>query len=171
MARFLLNEKFPVSRKGPRLLLALAFLGGLLVGAYVHIAAEYDTVSWMRGALDGHVSIVGLLSVIFLPFLFSAFAVYASQRWLLVPIAFCKAVSFAQSACGISVAFGSAGWLLRFLLMFTDILTLPLLVLFWLRYCGGGQKLKWFSVFPYLCAAASIGSVDFFMISPFLSGL
>ena len=171
MARFLLHENTHRSRRPAVFLLALAFLSGLLVGCVIQLSAEFDSLSWMRGMADAPVTIVGLLSVVFLPFLFSAFAVYASQRWLLFPIAFCKALSFALAACGISIAYGSAGWLMRFLLMFTDILSLPLLAFFWLRYSGGGRRLSLYSVFTYFAAAACIGSIDFFVISPFLAGL
>ena len=171
MARFLLHDISHKSRRVAVLFLAFAFISGLLMGCVIQLSAEFDSYSWMRGTPDAPVSIVGLLSVILLPFLFSAFAVYSSQRWLLIPIAFCKALSFALVACGIGAAYGSAGWLMRILLMFTDIFSLPLLVLFWVRYCGGERRLTLHSVFTYFTAAACIGSIDFFVISPFLAGL
>lgn len=171
MARFLLHHNSLVSRKAYVFFLASTFLSGLLVGCFARTSAEVDSVSWMRGVLDAPVSIVGLLSVIFLPFLFSAFAVYTSQHWLLAPIAFWKALSFALAAGWIGAAFGSAGWLMRILLMFTDICSMPLLILFWLRYGCRERQPKLLSVLNFLGAAICIGSIDFFMISPILSGL
>ena len=171
MARFLLHEGASVSRRAPLVLLALAFLAGLLVGCFFHTPAELDSVSWMRRVAEAPVSVVSLLSVTLLPFLFSAFAVYVSQYWLLVPIAFWKAMSFSRVACWITAAYGSAGWLMRFLLMFTDLFTLPLLVLFWLRYGGKGRRLTALSALLYCMVAVAIGSIDFWIISPFLAGL
>lgn len=68
-------------------------------------------------------------------------------------------------------AYGSAGWLVRWLLMFSDILTLPLLCLFWLRAFSHERSQS-------LCFAAAvgviavfIGSLDYTVVSPFAAML
>lgn len=170
MARFL-HHDFPAWwRKGYPVLLAFGFMLGLFAGCLIFFSAESESASWMRAAADSRVSIVGLLSVILLPFLFSAFAVFIGQPWLLLPMAFCKAVSFSMVSLGLMVSFGSAGWLMRILLMFPDLLTLPLLFFFWLR-CASGEGLKVWSCLGCLMVALAIGSMDFYIISPFLAGL
>ena len=158
------------NRKVSTIILAFCWCAGLLTGCFLANHAGNIHSSMMRRAVSCPVSIASLV-VLLLPFLFSAFAVYVSQYWLLVPIVFWKAMSFSRVACWITAAYGSAGWLMRFLLMFTDLFTLPLLVLFWLRYGGKGRRLTALSALAYCAAAVSIGSVDFWIISPFLAGL
>ena len=171
MARFL-HHDFPLWwRKGSTVFLASCFASGLAAGCMAFFSAECETASLMRAAADSRVSIVGLLSVIFLPFLFSAFAVYLRQPWWLLPIAFCKAFSFALVFLGITAAYGSAGWLMRLLLMFSDLWTLPLLCYFWLRYATGERRLALRVIPSYLCAVLLIAIIDHCLISPFLANL
>lgn len=171
MARFLRYDFSPDPRKAGLWILAFAFAAGLVAGSVLYTSADIGSLSWMRGAAGSTVSIVGLLSVILLPFLFSAAAVFVNRIWLLIPVAFCKALSFIQVALGISMAYGSAGWLMRFLLMFADILCLPLLVFFWIHYGWGRKKMSCWTVLCFLVIAAAIGCFDFCVISPILVGL
>lgn len=171
MARFL-HHDFPTWwRKCCTAFLASSWLLGLIVGCLIFYAAGYECVSWMRAAADSRVSIVGLLSVIILPFLFSAFAVYISHSWLLLIVAFGKAVSFSLVSLGILISFGSAGWLMRFLLMFSDLCALPLLFLFWMRFISGERRITLRSGLLFSAAGLVIGSIDFYLISPILAGL
>lgn len=171
MARFL-HHDFPAWwRRGAAALLALSFVLGLVLGALLFLSAENDSTSLMRMAKNGPVSIVGLLSVSFLPFLISAFAVYVSQPWLLPVIALCKGASFSLVSLGVTAAYGSAGWLMRLLLMFSDLCALPLLLFFWLRYISGERRFTAWSACRYLAALLTVGSIDYCLISPFLAGL
>ena len=124
----------------------------------------------MRAAVYSRVSISGLLSAMLLPLLFSAFAVYISNTWLLIPIAFSKAFAFAFLGIGILVSFGSAGWLVRLLLMFGDIVMLPVLWWYWQKALTARQN-----PLPHCAAAAAfallIGGLDYCVISPFLANL
>lgn len=125
----------------------------------------------MRAAANGRVSITGLLSAFLLPLLFSAFAVYISQPWLLVPVAFGKAFSFSYLAFGVTLAFGSAGWLVRSLLMFSDCLTLPLLWWFWLCCIRASDRDALRSFLVTCTAALMIGCLDYGAVSPLLRNL
>ncbi len=171
MARFLHYDFAVNSRKVWQWLLAFAFAAGLAAGSILYLSAEFKSVSWMRGAADSPVSIVGLLGVILLPFLFSAAAVFLNRDWLLIPIAFLKALSFVQVSLGISQAYGSAGWLMRFLLMFADSISLPVLVYFWICFGFSGKKLSGWRFLCFIAAAACIGCFDFCVISPFAANL
>jgi hypothetical protein len=127
--------------------------------------------SLMREAFIRPVSIVSLAITVFLPLLISAFAVFTSRLWVLYPLAFYKAFVFSFSAYGALIAFGSAGWLIRFLLLFSDFLLLPVLYFFWHRQISGsGKKFKSDFTVCSLIAAAVCG-LDLTVISQFLSGL
>ena len=157
--------------KEPAVNLACSFLAGLLFGACASIAASDTLFPMMRAVAFGCVSIFGLLSAILLPLLFSAFAVYIGQRWLIFLIAFVKAFLFAFLGIGIMNAFGSAGWLVRWLLMFSDSFTLPLLWWFWLRAFSDRRTTSLRFAALIAAAAIIIGSFDYTVVSPFAAML
>ena len=159
------------SCKEPSIHLACSFLAGLLSGACVSIAASKSLLPMMLAAANSCVSISGLLSAMLLPLLFSAFAVYIRQNWLLIPIAFVKAFLFAFLGIGVMSAFGNAGWLVRWLLMFSDSLTLPLLWWFWLRAFSSGRTDALRFAALVAVAAVLIGSLDYSVVSPFAAML
>lgn len=156
--------------KKPIFILACAWFLGLFSGVLFSMSASDSLGSTMRAAAGGCVSISGLLSAILLPLLFSAFAVYIFKPTLLIPIAFLKAFVFAFLGVGILGAYGSAGWLIRLLLMFSDILMLPLLWWYWLR-AFSGPKRRVFDTSVAAVYALLVGSIDYCVISPFLANL
>lgn len=171
MDRFLHLNLPAWQRKGPGSLLACAWLLGLVSGAVLSIFAGDPLFSMMRAAASSCVSIPGLLSATLLPLLFSAFAVYISKPWLLIPIAFGKAFLFSYLSVGVMIAFGSAGWLIWWLLMFSDSCSLPLLWWFWLKAVSQPRGSLIRRTGFALAAAAVIGSVDYCIVSPFLADL
>lgn len=159
------------SCKEPSIYLACSFLTGLISGACIAAAASSSLFPTMRAATPGCVSISGLLLATLLPLLFSAFAVYIRQKWLLIPIAFSKAFLFAFLGVAFMSAFGSAGWLVRWLLMFSDILTLPLLCFFWLRAFSQERSQSLCFAVAVGVIAVFIGSLDYTVVSPFAAML
>ena len=171
MARFLHHEFFCARRKRNLWVLASVWVLGLGSGIWAFAYAGSSLLPLMRSTLSGTVSIVSLLCVTGLPFLFSAFAVFISCHWLIFPIAFCKGFCFSFAATGLLQAFGSAGWLIRPLLCFADSVSMPLLYWFWLS-CFRTDDRLWR---PRAVLAAALllllGSVDYCLISPFLADL
>lgn len=169
MDRFL-NFNLPTLRcKGPKVLLACAWFLGLVTGILFSISASDSLFPTMRAAVSGCVSISGLLSAMLLPLLFSAFAVYISQPLLLIPIAFLKALIFSFLGMSIMAAYGSAGWLVRFLLMFSDCMMLPFLWWYWLQAISCPRRAAVRNTALVFVIAVMIGSFDYCVISPFLA--
>lgn len=166
MARFLHHIFSGLQRKADTVFLALFWSAGLFAGCVFYRNTGDSTVSLMCGALNGAVSIVSLLSVILLPFLLSAFAVYLSRPSFLFLIAFAKAFSLAFVSAGLLSAFGSAGWLARLLLMFSDCCTVPLLWLYWLRYSGKSRKFSPKGTCGTILLVCLVGIFDFYYVSP-----
>lgn len=168
MARFLHHDFQRIRRRTNWLSLAFFFVLGLFSGGYLFLRADDSFAFLMCRALSGRVSIVGLASVSVLPFLFSAFAVSLYLPRLFRVVAYCKALTFSYVALGIWAAYGSGAWLAHLLLMFSDICTIPLLWLYWLRHSeapgrdGDGC---------YLITLIFIGSLDYFIVSPFAAAL
>lgn len=171
MARFFCSGLPHWWRKGCRFFLAFSWLAGLACGILVYLSAGNFLLSLMRSTLYVPVSIVGLLCVTTFPFLLSAFAVFLSKPVLLLPICFGKAFLFAFASIGILQAFGSAGWLLRWLLLFSDCASIPLLYWFWLRYLPGYRSLSGWEAASMLSLWLLIGSVNYSVISPLLARL
>ena len=151
--------------------LACSFFSGLILGVFVSTTARDSLFSLMCTAEFGCVSIVGLLFVIFLPFLFSAFAVYICQSWLLIPIAFIKAFCYGFSYFGIAESFGAAGWLFQSLLMFSDTLLMPVLWWFWMRITSDKRNSLFVSTALTAIVTIVIGSFDYIIVSPFVTKL
>lgn len=171
MARFFHHDLPEWWRKMSTVFLAFSWLAGLVSGIFAFSAAGDTFLPLMRSCLYGSVSIISLLCVTILPFLFSTLAVYVSEPWLLLAVSFGKAFLFSLIAVGISVSFGSAGWLMRLLLMFSDFCVLPLLYWFWLRHISGQRVFNGFEIAAVLSLFVLIGSVDYCVISPFLASL
>lgn len=104
-------------RKYCFLFLAFCWIAGLLSGTSACLAAGDSLNSLMRGAAARPVSIVSLLGVTMFPFLLSAFAVYISEPWLLLIVSFGDAFVLSFVSLGVMRCGGSAGWLVRWLLV------------------------------------------------------
>ena len=147
------------------------WLAGLISGTLLAALSGNHYFLLMRVAASSHVSIVGLTVTVLLPFLCAAFAVYTDRPWMLYAVCFTKVFTFAFCGFGITAAYGSAGWLVRALLQFSDICTVPVLCWFSLRHLSG-RKNGWKRdigiglglVIPVIC-------LDTWYISPFLAML
>ena len=170
MARFLHRCFICLRRNANTAFLAACFLTGLILGIRMSHGVDFS-VSLMRGALSSTVSIVRLLSVLLLPLLFSALAVFFSKPQLLYPIAFLKAFVFSFVSAGICTGFGSAGWLARPLIMFSDSLSLPMLWLYWLRHIPGRRTFQAADVMVIAGCVGLVGLLDQFLIMPLLQGI
>ena len=153
-----------------RWFLVFAWSAGLFLGAFVFRFSGF-TSSLMHGLLEDSVSIVSLFSVSFLPFLFSAFAVSIGLPWLLYPICFTKALCFSYVSAAIMAGFHCAGWLVRSLFMFSDLLSAPMLFLYGLRSIVHTGRFHLWEFLVVFCTLLLIGSIDYCFVSPFLAML
>lgn len=169
MARFLHHDFFLRRRKAYPFYLAFGWVIGLMLGFSLSHHEDSFSSAWMRMTDIRSASIVGLMGVTLFPLLLSAFAVYICQYWMLPMVAAAKAFSFGYLLWGAAYAYGSALWLAYPLLCFSEVISLPVLWLFWLRHGRQGGISKRSLIYPaVLCAATCI---DIGLISPFFAGL
>jgi len=142
--------------------------GGLLLGHQYASLADPTYFLLMRMASERPVSIMSLFTVSLLPFLISALAVYVSHPELLLPVCFCKSFLFACCAFSATSVFGTAGWLVRLLLQFSDVCLLPVLCWFWIRHIGGSFGTLQKDIFLCCGVALVVCVVDHCVISPYL---
>lgn len=147
--------------------LIFSWCGGLFFGVSAACCSKDNLVPMIRAASTCPASLSGLLLSVALPFLISAFAITISEPWLLFPISALKAFCFGFCACGVNLAFGSAGWLVRVLFLFSDVCVIPLMFLFWLRYFDGKSLNLHKELAIWIIIAVCIGVADYCLISPF----
>jgi hypothetical protein len=171
MAQFLHFIHSFTFRKCSSLLLALAWLVGLGFGAAIFCYSGEYTASLMPLAATGQLSIVSLLLSTSLPFLLCAAAALLSMPRLLPVIGFFRAFSYAWVVCAVFCAFGTGGWLIRLLLLFTP--TWSCVLLYW--YMGHHAScLRSFSCWSLGFCLLMVGILvflDFFHVSPLLQQL
>ena len=158
----------PKFRKCYIILLAFIWVIGLHCGVSLFHFIQASPFPLMHGVNVSSVSIVSLLSVSLLPFLFSFFSVYIRSFPFLVLLCYIKGCLFAFVSMGIWISFDSAGWLIRLLVMFSDLYCLIPLWWFWIRCTEEDTFFNWFSVSSVVTAVICIVCLDFYCISPLL---
>lgn len=152
-------------------LLALSWVAGLLLGVCSAFSASSFLVPMMRESIGCSVSIPGLLVAAFLPFLFSIYAVYLSEPWFLLIISTLKAFCFGFCACGVSLAFGHCSWLVRFLFLFTDVFSIPVLYWYWVKHIKIETKPIVQETLVCMGFVACFVAIDYCFVAPFLVSL
>ena len=141
--------------------IAAVFLGVTLAAAYFGKLQLNEATDAM---IAGAQSMVG---VCILMALARSIVIVATDGHILDGDAFVLSfVSLGVMRCG-----GSAGWLVRWLLVFSASLASPLMYLYWLRHLTGRRRFDGLEAACVLCLCALIGSVDFRLVSPLLARL
>lgn len=151
--------------------LATVWILGLICGAGCGYRWDASLVPLMRGCLYDTVSIVCIFSLLCLPFMISLLASFWNVRGLIYLIAFGKAFLFSFVSLGIFLSFGSAGWLVYLMLMFSQMCSLPVLYWFWIYCLNHRQGPSSLEVFILLSLFFLIASVDSVYVMPFLASL
>ena len=151
--------------------LVYSWVSGLILGAVLAVSSGNLLDSTMRAAVSGSMSISGLIAVQLLPLLLSAYAVYYTQPVLLVSVIFLKAFLFAYAGAGILILYPVSGWLIRSLLMFSDILTIPVLWFIWICVVPAAQYPMLRRIAVSALWSVLVGCVDMTLIAPFLARL
>lgn len=143
---------------------------GLFTGIAIFLNHSDIFVSLMRGFSFSSVSIVWVFLAVFFPYLLTAFAVYFSTPWILVCFSFLKGIFFSLISMIVICTF-HGGWLIRFLLMFYEIFSIPVLYACWNRgffsnFSGFFAECLGWMIFSFLLAG-----IHYRFISPFVSGL
>lgn len=152
-------------------LLLIFWVTGSVLGFFFARADRDELVPLVRLVVSRPVSISGILVVDVLPFLVCTLAVFSSEFWLIPVFGGMKSFAFSYNACAVSMAFGRSGWLIRWLLMFSDMLLIPALCVFCVRYLSDNRpqlRREWYIWFLF---AIVIGCLDYRFVSSFLASL
>ena len=116
---------------GRRATLMVFFFAGYVSGTGLCILLWDHILPWMRGVAFSSVSIVLLPAVSVLPFLLS-WIMWCFHPVFFYTVCFFRTFLFGFVHMGLMAAFDGCGWLVRWLVLFSDCLCLPLLCFFWL---------------------------------------
>lgn len=163
-------ESCRIFRRNPRMILAICFISGLTFGAAFSVSAD-SMAQLIPAALSAPGSLTGLLSAALLPFLLSALVVFMGRPLFLLPIAFCKAFLAGFLGCSILQFYGSAGLLVRGLLLFSECVTLPALYYYWYRHLSPKHRSVPLTTAASVCVAVLAGTIDYCFVSPFLTAV
>ena len=164
MARILRRtSRYPLCRRDT-VLLALFWGLGLCAGQAVCILSEPLSTSVMRSAASSAVSIVGLLHTLF-PFFLSAIAIALHAPRMLLALSFGKAFLSSYASLAICRFFGTSGWLARWFLMFSDLISLPMLYFMWHRCLSTDHVVSISEILLLMALALLVASIDYSTIS------
>ena len=155
------------ARKGMSLILAICWINGIVFGVFCYSSSPTEVTSLMHRTLSCSVSIVGLLNAALIPFLLSALFMTLSIPFMLFVLCFLKAFLFSFVSMGVLAYAGSGGWLLRYLFLFSDCVTLPVLFGYWFGFVSAPIKSRLvLTTCVVLLALAVVTILDYHVIAP-----
>ena len=147
------------------ILFCLFYFLGLIAGAlYIY---RYPFYSLMRLSVYSQMSIVVGVVVTALPFIVYYIIFRCLSFYWILPVAFLRAFAFMYCFGGTTLAYADAGWLMRCLLMFSDCLSVPLLLWFAVRGLLRGFAISERCLGICLLCICAIKCVDSYVVSPF----
>lgn len=144
---------------------------GLLIGFIFASYSSAQSISLMRSVALSRMSISGLLLFQILPFICSAIFLHHSRSFFLYITVLLKALCFSCCSCCISIAYGDAGWLTRWLLLFSDSFSVILLLWFLLRNSADNESHLGIELLFCITTLITVGCVDFGVVAPFVETL
>ena len=156
------------TRKEMLTVLAVFWYSGLLCGIVYFSVCDIGIISLMHRMVSCSASIVGLLSVSFIPFLLTSFFVAISKTWVLLGVCFFKSFRFSFVSIGCLTTFGSGGWLLRCFLLFCDCAVLPALFWYWMWLISAPFRAHHIAVtVTFAVMILLLSAMDYRIIAPF----
>lgn len=155
------------SHRKNTIFISCTWLLGLFAGLLVALRTVTIHNTWTQSLQYSDLSVVGFFAMLILPYLLSAILFRVSSWKFVLPLIFLKAFIYSWCATTIVRAFGYSGWLFRFLLLFSDSLTVVLLLWFWIRNCNYDVAGRQRDLLFCLVLTLIIGCIDCSMISPF----
>ena len=148
-----------------KVLVIISWIVGFVFGLSFGYITPSTTVSLMCNALCKRVSIVGRILSLFLPF-FLSFLFIRKYVFLIIPVVALKAYSLGFCLYCVCSAFGTAGWLIAAICLFTDISCAALFLWFNLSDLQVSQKVITCRLTCCLIAVLLLGLLDYRVISP-----
>ena len=158
-----------LQNRGRILIFSCLWLLGFLLGLYFITASGDSFLILVREAALNKPSLSGLLFVMYFPLIVSFTAIYFSSPGIIYFWALIKSFLFSSCLCGIVAAFGSSGWLVRSLLLFSNSAVTVGILLFWRRTLTHTYRKAMKELLIFAVVFTAIGFIDYFLVSPYLA--
>lgn len=149
-----------------KILMYFAWLVGMLVGFLFAFGNEASARLVMSPVIFSRSSYFGLISVLILPYIISAFVLLLSRPLWLVPIVFLRAFTFGFVYFIVSFAYQEAGWIARILIMFADSISVVLWLWFILGHPTDKSSKMEITLLLFSLVSIVVGVIDYCFISP-----
>ena len=150
--------------------LFILWLFGLFIGCNLFYTCSFSFLSLMGSVVMQPVSIVGLLASMLIPFIISYLSIITNNSIYVLIVVFLKSISFGFTCTLLEDQYLSAGWLLRFLFLFSDYCFFPACCWFHLLGLEDKSRIR-SSLIIILLFAVVVIMVNFSIISPLLQSL
>ena len=152
--------------KSPRCNLGLFWTFGLLLGGYVAESAPFISTSLILAAVDS-VSIVRLFYVTILPFAITLLLALSTTKRFVYPLAIAKSFIYAYCSIILIRIFSGYGWLIKSLLLFSDSISVIMLLLVWGKIIQDSiSRMDWLLIVATVCISCV---VDYYIVMPYLA--
>lgn len=155
--------------KFPAMILAFCWLFGLSIGTAYALSTIDSVFFLMRMFPFQHVSIVTLVVELFFVFVIYFAACRLISRIYIYVLAVMKALIFSYCMVCINLVYGSAGWLIYFLVSFTVIVTLVPYIWFSLCAFRGTDNCLKRNLIVCLIYDITVFVTDAYFVSPYLA--
>lgn len=125
-------------------------------------------ISLMYPVFVERVSIVGMIASLILPIFLSYILLCRGYFYTILPVIFLKAFGYMYCYFCITYSFGSAGWLVRAFLLFSDTVAIILLLHFVYRFAAGDNTELLRSFRSAMIVLMLAGCLDYYIISPYI---
>lgn len=146
------------------LFIALSWILGLLSSFLVF---RKHIITLMCPLIIDRVSIVGMIVALIFPIFLLYILLSRCNIYFILPVIYFKAFLYMCCCLSITLAFGDAGWLVRILMLFSDSVSVLLLLFLSFSFIKGksGVLERYFGFSVLLLFV--VGCMDYYFISPF----
>lgn len=170
MHRKCLSAHFAVTKRRLSLLIiSSVWIAGLFFGllfAMQSAAASREAV-FLTAAREAP-SLLRLCAVHLIPLFATAVCAAFCLNFITLLIVFSKALLYGYCLCGITLTFASAGWLIRLLFLFSNSISVVLLLWFSIRNTAAKRASLKIDLLFSLIIIFIICCIDFYTVSPYL---
>ena len=147
--------------------LAFLWISAMLAGVFV-CSVDSKIHSLMLVAPSCSLSIVGVLIITILPLAISIAGLYTKKFAILYIIYIIKSFSSGYLLFAIARVYGSAGWIVHLLLLFSENVTSFLILWITFRHVKGRSKTFFLDALICITISIAIGIIDYLFVAPFL---
>ena len=151
----------------PATLLVCIWLAGMLFGIAISFLCRTHLMSVLPLICPVFFRVHHKIFLALLPFLLSAFAVHFSNPAWLFWICGIKSTLFSFCCVVLCLCYGQAGWLARWIFLFLDVCSLPLLFFYWLRNLRNRRGSCWYEHIILLLALIALILLDYRIVTPY----